>query len=70
MLEMVCAFEAASSKPVPYRIASRRPGDITTCYADPAKAENELGWKTKRSLDEMMRDASRWKSMNLNGFRS
>jgi hypothetical protein len=70
VLEMIRAFEAASGKSVPYRIAPCRPGDIATCYADPAKAERELGWKARRGLDEMMRDAWRWQSMNPNGFRS
>ena len=69
VLDMVRAFEAASGKPVPYRVAPRRPGDIATCYADPAKAERELGWKARRGLDEMMRDAWRWQSMNPNGYR-
>lgn len=69
VLEMVRAFEEASGKPVPYRVAPRRPGDIATCYADPAKAERELGWKARRSLDEMMRDAWRWQSTNPDGYR-
>ena len=69
VLEMVRAFEAASGKPVPYRVAPRRPGDIATCYADPAKAERELGWKARRGLEEMMRDAWRWQSMNPDGYR-
>lgn len=69
VLDMVRAFKAASGKPVPYRVAPRRPGDIATCYADPAKAERELGWKARRTLDEMMRDAWRWQSMNPDGYR-
>lgn len=69
VLDMVRAFEAASGKPVPYRVAPRRPGDIATCYADPAKAERELGWKARRGLDEMMRDAWRWQRMNPDGYR-
>jgi len=69
VLDMVRAFEAASGKPVPYRVAPRRPGDIATCYADPAKAERELGWKAQRGLDEMMRDAWRWQRMNPDGYR-
>ena len=68
VLEMVRAFEAASGRPVPYRVAPRRAGDIATCYADPTKAERELGWKARRGLDEMMRDAWRWQSMNPDGF--
>jgi UDP-glucose 4-epimerase len=68
LLEMVRAFEAASGKPVPYRVATRRSGDIATCYADPAKAEREFGWKAQRGLDQMMRDAWRWQNMNTDGY--
>lgn len=70
VLEMVRAFESASGKTLPYRIASRRPGDIAICYADPVKAESELGWKARRGLDEMMRDALRWQLNNPDGYRS
>jgi UDP-glucose 4-epimerase len=69
VLDMVRAFEAASGRPVPYSIAPRRPGDISTCYADPTKAARELGWNAKRGLPEMMRDAWRWQQMNPNGYR-
>lgn len=69
VLEMVRAFEAVSGKTVPYRFAPRRPGDIATCYADATKAAHELGWKAQRGLDEMMRDAWRWQSMNPDGYR-
>ena len=69
VLEIVRAFEEASGKPVPYRIAPRRPGDIATCYADPTKAKSDLGWEAKRGLDVMMRDAWRWQSMNPDGYR-
>jgi UDP-glucose 4-epimerase len=70
VLGMVRAFEAASGRNVPYKIAPRRPGDIAICYADPTKAERELGWKAKRGLDEMMRDAWHWQQMNPNGYTS
>jgi UDP-glucose 4-epimerase len=53
---------------VPYRIAPRRAGDIAQCWADPAKAERELGWKAARGLEEMCEDAWRWQSMNPNGY--
>lgn len=68
VLEMVKAFEKASGKAVPYKIAPRRPGDIACCYADPAFAEHELGWSAKKDLDEMMADSWRWQSQNPNGF--
>jgi UDP-glucose 4-epimerase len=59
VLEMAAAFAKTSGKPVPYRIAPRRPGDVATCYANPEKAMREFGWQAKRSLEEMC--ASAWK---------
>ena len=69
VLDMLRAFEAISGKPVPHHIAARRPGDIATCYADPSKAAQELGWEAKRGLIDMVRDAWRWQSLNPSGFR-
>lgn len=57
VLDMVKAFEKATGKKVPYKIAPRRAGDIATCYADPKKAEVELGWKAEKTLEEMCRDS-------------
>ena len=68
VLEMVAAFEAVSGKPVPYKIVARRPGDIATCYANPAKAKDELNWSAERGLEVMCADAWRWQSQNPNGF--
>ncbi|MGD6968557.1 UDP-glucose 4-epimerase GalE [Rossellomorea vietnamensis] len=59
VLEIVKAFEEANSIKIPYQIVERRHGDIAECYADVSKAERELGWKAKRDLVEMCRDA--WK---------
>lgn len=60
VLEMIRAFEEASGRPVPYRIAERRAGDIAQFWADPSLAKKLLGWKTKRGLDSMCADAWRW----------
>jgi UDP-glucose 4-epimerase len=68
VVDMAKAFEKASGRPVPYRFAPRRAGDIAQCYADPAKAERELGWKAQRGLEEMCEDTWRWQSMNPDGF--
>jgi UDP-glucose 4-epimerase len=65
VLEMVRAFEHASGRPVPYRIAARRPGDIAACYAEPKLAIDLLGWKAERGLDAMCADAWRWQSGNV-----
>ncbi|MCA0212312.1 MAG: UDP-glucose 4-epimerase GalE [Proteobacteria bacterium] len=53
VLEMVRAFESASGKPVPYDIKPRRAGDVGSCYANPAKAKELLGWEATRGLQEM-----------------
>ncbi len=69
VLEVVRAFEAASGRPVPYRFAPRRPGDVAQCYADPRLAQSVLGWRATRSLEEMCADAWRWQSHNPDGYR-
>lgn len=56
VLEMVAAFDKASGKKLPYKVVERRAGDLATVYADPSKAKNELGWQTKLTIDDMMRD--------------
>jgi UDP-glucose 4-epimerase len=68
VLEMLRAFEQVCGKPLPYRIAARRAGDIAECWADPAKAERDLGWKAQKSLASMMVDAWRWQSTNPDGY--
>ena len=68
VLEIVRAFEQASGRSVPYKIAPRRPGDIASCYADPQRAFQLLGWRAERGLDAMCADARRWQSVNTHGF--
>lgn len=68
VLEMVRAFEVASGKTIPYQIAARRPGDIAECWANPQKAQNELGWTATRSLEQMTEDTWRWQSQNPKGY--
>lgn len=68
VLEVVKAFDKAVGKPIPYKIAPRRPGDIASCYADPTKAKNELGFQAKYNMDDMARDAWNWQKNNPNGY--
>ncbi len=63
VLDVIQAFEAASGQRVPYKIVSRRPGDIAECYADPMLAKTLLGWQAQYGIEEMCRDAWRWQSM-------
>lgn len=69
VLEMIGAFSKASGREIPYRIAARRPGDASECYADPSKAKMELGWTAKRSIHDMCRDTWNWQSHNPEGYR-
>ncbi len=68
VLDVVHAYEKATGKAVPYRIAPRRSGDIAACYADPSLAAEKLGWKAEYDLERMCRDADRWQSQNPNGY--
>ncbi len=68
VLDVVAAFGRASGRPIPYRIAPRRTGDVASCYADPAFARATLGWHAQRELDDMCRDAWRWQQQNPDGY--
>ena len=70
VLDIVRAFEQASGRSVPYKIAPRRPGDIASCYADPQRAFELLGWRAERGLSAMCADTWRWQSSNPNGYGS
>lgn len=68
VLDMIQAFEEASGKEIPYTIAPRRPGDIAECYADPSRAEQDMGWKAEKGIREMCEDTWRWQSQNPEGY--
>jgi len=67
-MEMLQAFSRACGHELPFEIAPRRRGDIAESYADPSKAEAELGWTAARTVDEMCADTWRWQSQNPNGY--
>ncbi|MBY0473701.1 MAG: UDP-glucose 4-epimerase GalE [Nitrosomonas sp.] len=68
VLEVVRAYEQASGKSIPYRIAPRRSGDIASCYANPDRAYELLGWRAKLGLDEMCANSWHWQNTNPNGY--
>jgi UDP-glucose 4-epimerase len=68
VLNVVRAFEQASGRKVPFKIAPRRPGDIAACYADTSLANELLGWRAERGLEEMCVDAWRWQIGNPDGY--
>lgn len=68
VLDMVKAFIRVNGVDVPYSIKPRRAGDIATCYSNPTKAKEQLGWEAKFGIDEMVRDSWNWQKNNPEGF--
>lgn len=68
VLDVVKAFEKANGLKVPYSIKPRRPGDIATCYCNPAKAKAELGWEAQYGIEDMCRDSWNFQKNNPNGL--
>ncbi len=69
VLDVVHAYEKACGHELPYVIDPRRPGDIASCYADPAKAREELGWSAQLGIEEMCASSWKWQSQNPNGYK-
>jgi len=69
VLDMIKAFESAAGKSIAYKFVDRRPGDIAECWADPAYATKDLGWKAERTLSNMMNDTWLWQSTNPTGYK-
>ena len=68
VLDMVNTFREVNGMELPYKIVDRRPGDLDSTYADPAKSESVLGWKAEHTLADMCRDSWRWQSANPKGY--
>lgn len=68
VLQLLAAFERACGHPLPYDVVPRRPGDVPANWADPARAQQELGWRATRGIDEMCADTWRWQSQNPSGY--
>jgi len=68
VLEVRAAFERVCRQPIPYEIKDRRDGDIAIYFADPSKAEMELGWRSHYDIDDMARDAWNWQKKNPHGY--
>lgn len=68
VLEMLAAFEQVSGQSIAYQLVARRPGDVASCYADPAVARRELDWQAERGVEQMAADSWRWQSQNPEGY--
>ena len=69
VLELIKTFEVENKIQIPYKIVSRRAGDVAICFANADKALNELNWKTTKTIADMCRDTWNWQSKNPNGYR-
>ncbi len=69
VLEVINAFQNASGRKVPYKVCSRRSGDVACSIADPSLAKHYLKWTTKRSLEDMCKDSWTWQKLNPYGYR-
>ena len=70
VLDMVKAMRTASGSEIPYVVGPRREGDLGSCYANPKKAREELGWEAELGIERMCADAWRWQSNNPTGYKT
>lgn len=68
VLEIIRTFETVAGRAIPYKLGPRREGDVATCYANSAKAQNELHWNAASGLLVMLTDAWNWQTKNPNGY--
>ena len=68
VLELLRAMRHVTGVKLPYEIRGRRPGDVAELWANPEKAERELGWRATRTLEDMCRDGWAWQSQNPAGY--
>jgi UDP-glucose 4-epimerase len=68
VLELIAAFERAVGRELPTQILPRRAGDVAATYCDPARAQRELGWSTRLTIDDACRDYWNWQSQNPDGY--
>ena len=69
VLDVVHGFEQATGLTIPYEVVERRPGDVPRLEACPQTAQSVLGWRARRSLEEMCRDGWAWQQANPAGYR-
>jgi UDP-glucose 4-epimerase len=69
VFHMVKAFSAAVGRDLPYEVAPRRAGDVLDLTSNPTRANKELGWKAKKTLEDACEDLWRWTENNPQGYR-
>lgn len=69
VFHMIKAFSDAVGKELPYQVVGRRAGDVLDLTANPHRANEELGWKAERTLEDACEDLWRWTKNNPQGYR-
>lgn len=69
VLEMIRAFSDVVGRPLPYEVVARRAGDVLDLTANPALANEILGWRTELTLEDACADLWRWVKNNPQGYR-
>jgi UDP-glucose 4-epimerase len=69
VFEMIKAFGTAVGRDLPYEVVGRRAGDVLDLTANPTRANKELGWKAKHTLEDACADLWRWTENNPQGYR-
>lgn len=64
--EIINAYQKVNNIEIPYKIVSRRPGDVASCYSDPSKAKIMLNWHASRTLEDMCSSAWKFQMQSLN----
>ncbi len=70
VMDVLKTFETVVGKPIPFQIVDKRPGDVAACFANPAKAKQELNWEATHGLEEMVRDTVNWQKANPDGYKA
>ena len=66
---MVKAFSKAVGRDLPYQVVDRRPGDVLNLTANAKRANEELEWTTKHTLEDACEDLWKWTKGNPSGYR-
>lgn len=68
ILEIINAFSKELGNEIPYKIVERIEGDIAISFSDPLKAEDEIGWKVEKNLEDMCKDFLKWQCIGIKNF--
>ena len=68
VLQIIDKFYQINSIRIPYKVVARRPGDVGECWADPTESQDYLAWRSRFTIEEMLKHAWNWKVNNPTGY--